>query len=113
VDLNYLHQLSGNDKDFERDILNQFLEQVPSELSQLEKSIREDDFETIRRTAHSLKSTVGYVGLAEDLHPYLEEMERDAVDQYASRFQSNYNHVKSKCDFALEGVKSLLDKGLL
>jgi signal transduction histidine kinase/CheY-like chemotaxis protein/HPt (histidine-containing phosphotransfer) domain-containing protein len=113
IDLSYLHQLSGNDKDFERDILNQFLEQVPSELSQLEKSIREDDFETIRRTAHSLKSTVGYVGLAEDLHPYLEEMERDAVDQYASRFQSNYNHVKSKCDFALEGVKSLLDKGLL
>jgi CheY-like chemotaxis protein/HPt (histidine-containing phosphotransfer) domain-containing protein len=113
VDLNYLHQLSGNDKDFERDILNQFLEQVPSELSQLEKSIKEDDFETIRRTAHSLKSTVGYVGLAKDLHPYLEEMERDAVDQDAARFESNYNHVKSKCDFALDSVKTLLDKGLL
>ena len=113
VDLNYLHQLSGNDKDFERDILNQFLEQVPSELSQLEKSIKENDFENIRRTAHSLKSTVGYVGLAEDLHPYLEEMEKHAVEQDAGRFESNYNHVKSKCDFALEAVKSLLDKGLL
>jgi len=113
VDLNYLHQLSGDDRDFEREILNQFLEQVPSELSQLEKSIEEMDFETIRRTAHSLKSTVGYVGLAAHLHPYLEEIERDAVAQNTTRFETNYNHVKYHCDFAIDGVKSLLDKGLV
>jgi len=113
LDLNYLHQLSGNDKDFEQQILTQFLEQVPSELSQLENSIKTDDFETIRRTAHSLKSTVGYVGLANDLHPYLEQIERDAVAHDAAHFDANYNHVKLKCDIAMDAVKSLLDKGLV
>ena len=113
LDLNYLHQLSGNDKDFEQHILTQFLEQVPSELSQLENSIKTDDFETIRRTAHSLKSTVGYVGLANDLHPYLEQIERDAVAHDAAHFDANYNHVKLKCDIAMDAVKSLLDKGLV
>jgi|SRR5215203_2072573 len=113
LDLNYLHQLSGNDKDFERQILNQFLEQLPAELSQLENSIKADDFETIRRTAHSLKSTVGYVGLANDLHPYLEKIERDAVAHDAAHFDTNYSHVKFRCDFAIDAVKSLLDKGLV
>jgi len=113
IDLNYLHQLSGNDKHFEKEILSQFLEQVPEELSQLEKSIQKEDFDSIRRTAHSLKSTVGYVGLAEQLHSYLEQMERDAITQNEADFQSNYNFVRSKCDLAIKEVKSLLDNGLV
>lgn len=113
INLNYLHQLSGNDKHFEKEILSQFLEQAPEELSQLEKSIKEEDFDSVRRTAHSLKSTVGYVGLAEELHSYLEQMERDAVIQNEVHFQSNYNYVRSKCDLAIIEVKSLLDNGLV
>lgn len=113
IQLNYLHQLSGNDKDFEREILKQFLTQAPTELSQLEQSITEKDFDGVRRTAHSLKSTVGYVGLADELHPYLEQMEKDAVIQNEQHFETNYHHVKSKCGLALNEVKSLLDNGFL
>jgi signal transduction histidine kinase/CheY-like chemotaxis protein/HPt (histidine-containing phosphotransfer) domain-containing protein len=113
IQLNYLHQLSGNDKNFEKEILSQFLAQVPTELTQLEQSIKEKDFDTIRRTAHSLKSTVGYVGLAEELHPYLEQIEKDAVMQKGEHFERNYNHVKSTCDLAVNEVKSLLDNGLV
>jgi signal transduction histidine kinase/DNA-binding response OmpR family regulator len=113
VSLDYLHQLSGNDREFEREILKQFLEQVPAELSALRTSIDEHDYDQIRRTAHSLKSTVGYVGLASELHSYLEQMERDAVAQNGADFETNYNHVKSKCDFAAHDVKALLDNGLV
>jgi len=108
ISLDYLRQLSGNDKEFEKDILTQFTKQVPAELEQLEKSINEKDFDSVRRTAHSLKSTVGYVGLAEELHPYLEQIEKDAVVQNEAEFESNYQQVKSKCDLALTDVKSLL-----
>lgn len=113
IQLDYLHQLSGNDEDFERAILNQFLSQAPAELSHLKQSIKDKDFDSVRRTAHSLKSTVGYVGLAEELHPYLEKIEKDAVVQNEQDFEFNYNHVQSKCDLALNEVKSLLDNGLL
>jgi signal transduction histidine kinase/CheY-like chemotaxis protein len=113
INLNYLHQLSGNDKDFEKEILTQFLSQAPAELLQLEASIKENEFDNVRRTAHSLKSTVGYVGLAEELHPYLEQIEKDAVSQNAAQFEINYNHVKSKCDLAINEVKTLLGNGLL
>jgi len=113
INLNYLHQLSGNDREFEKEILNQFLEQVPAELAQLEKSINEDDFDTIRRTAHSIKSTVGYVGLGEELQSRLDQIESDAVAQNEARFETNYNYVRSKCDLAIDEVKSLLDNGLV
>lgn len=113
IKLDYLHQLSGNDKDFEREILKQFMTQAPAELSYLEESIKEKDFDSVRRTAHSLKSTVGYVGLADELHPYLEQIEKDAVVQNEQHFEKNYHHVKSKCDLAINEVKSLLDNGFV
>lgn len=113
IHLSYLHQLSGNDKDFEREILNQFIKQAPTELSQLEASINANDFDNIRRAAHSLKSTLGYVGLAGQLHSYLEEIEKDAVVRNNAHFEKNYNLVKSKCRHAVTEVKSLLDNGFV
>lgn len=113
IQLDYLHQLSGNDKDFEKEILQQFSKQAPEELSQLEKSIHEKDFDAVRRTAHSLKSTVGYVGLSKELQPYLDQIEKDAITQNEANFQSNYKPVKLKCEQALSEVKTLLDNGLV
>jgi len=113
LNLQYLHRLSGNDKDFEKEILTQFLSQAPAELFQLESSIKQNEFDQVRRTAHSLKSTVGYVGLADELHPYLEQLEKDAVIQKGDQFERNYNYIKSKCDVALNEVKTLLGNGLL
>ena len=113
IHLDYLHQLSGNDKNFEKEILTQFIVQVPEELAQLEANIAENNFDDVRRTAHSLKSTVGYVGLAGELHPYLEQIENDAVAENNENFLAGYHVVKAKCEQALIDVKALLDKGLV
>jgi len=113
IQLDYLHQLSGNDREFENEILNQFVKQAPAELEQLEQSISANDFDSIRRIAHSLKSTVGYVGLAEELHPLLEQIEKNAVIQNNLHFRTDFERVKIKCEQALLEVKSLLGNGLL
>ena len=113
IQLDYLHQLSGNDKNFEREILQQFLEQGPLELSQLEENINSDNYDQVRRTAHSLKSTVGYVGLAGELHPYLEKLEQDAAAENNASFREDFLYVNEKCQQAFRDVKSLLDNGSL
>lgn len=113
IGLHYLHQLSGNDREFEKEILKQFAMQVPEELSALETSIRENNFDSVRRIAHSLKSTVGYVGLMEALHPHLEQLEKDAAAGNNENFILDFTEVKTKCEQALIEVKSLLDNGLL
>jgi signal transduction histidine kinase/CheY-like chemotaxis protein/HPt (histidine-containing phosphotransfer) domain-containing protein len=113
ISLNYLRQLSNNDKNFEREILMQFVEQTPGELSQLEEDIRNQHLDQVRRTAHSLKSTVGYVGLATELHPLLEHLEKDAASGNADKLFHYFEPVKQKCDLAVSEVQSLLDKGSL
>ena len=113
INLNYLHQLSGNDKNFENEILKQFSTQAPEELSQLKNCIDQNNFDGVRRWAHTLKSTVGYIGLADELHPYLEQIEKDSIVRNSESFSSNYLLVKAKCDLALKEVKTLLDKGLV
>jgi signal transduction histidine kinase/CheY-like chemotaxis protein/HPt (histidine-containing phosphotransfer) domain-containing protein len=108
ISLDYLHQLSGNDAEFEREILRQFLVQLPEELTQLEEAIRTNNFTQSKRVAHSLKSTVGYVGLAEDLHPYLDRIEKEAVAQHSDDLMKVYAHVRQQCELALEEVKRIV-----
>ena len=108
LNLDYLHQLSGNDKEFETQILRQFVLQVPEELSKLDQSINDNDFDVIRRTAHSLKSTVGYVGLADQLHPVLERIETMAEAQNNEMMKEDFSYVQEKCGAALTEVKKYL-----
>jgi HPt (histidine-containing phosphotransfer) domain-containing protein len=108
VSLDYLAQLSGGDKAFEKQILEQFLVQMPEEVQQLEQAIENKDFETVKQTAHSLKSTVGYVGLSEELHPPLDRLEKDAVKEVDVNFQVDLDHVKEQCFSAKTEIEGLL-----
>ena len=108
VGLDYLHQLSGNDRDFEREILQQFLVQAPAELTRLEEQLESHQFDEARKTAHSLRSTVGYVGLAESLHPPLEHIEKNAGSS-GTGVQDCLIIVQDTCRQAIVEVKALLD----
>jgi signal transduction histidine kinase/DNA-binding response OmpR family regulator len=108
INLEYLHQLSGNDPQFERAILEQFLVQTPEELEELHLAVRREDHSLARRIAHSLKSTVGYVGLAEELHPYLDRMEKGS-DENGEDMSVLYNHIRQQCEVAMEQVKLMLE----
>jgi signal transduction histidine kinase/CheY-like chemotaxis protein/HPt (histidine-containing phosphotransfer) domain-containing protein len=111
ISLSYLEQLSGNDKSFEQEILLQFVRQVPGELDELKEHIQSNNYEMVRRVAHSLKSTVAYVGLTDDLHPYLEQMESDAAREDNRHFFQQYSHIIEKCNQAVGEVKTLLGNG--
>ena len=113
VKLDYLHQISGNDHIFERQILNQFIEQTPLELNDLEQSILDKNFDQVRRTAHSLKSTVGYIGMAEELHPFLDRIENKSVEGNDNGMLKDFETVQEKCKTAINEVKIMLDNELV
>ena len=108
VDLVYLHELSGNDKEFEKMMLHQITIQAPAEIDQLEQAINAGDFLNVKKIAHSLKSTVGYVGLAGVLHPNLERIEKSAIASNLEDIISNFVHVKEVTDEAVKEVHTLL-----
>lgn len=113
IHLDYLGQLSGGDKVFEKQILEQFLVQMPEELDQLEEAVKTGDFETTKQTAHSLKSTVGYVGLSEELHPHLDRLEKGAIKGKMDNLQADFDFVKTQCLCAKTEVEGLLQREMV
>ena len=58
LDLGYLQEISQNDNTYMYEVINLFLDTVPKSLETLDQLIREtDDFDSIQRRAHSLKSS--------------------------------------------------------
>ena len=111
--MDYLNELSGGDKTFEKQILGQFLVQLPEELQQLEEAVEAKAFEAIKQVAHSLKSTVGYVGLSDELHPFLDRLEKDAIRGEETNFQIDLDYVKTHCQQAKAEVENLLQNEMV
>jgi signal transduction histidine kinase/DNA-binding response OmpR family regulator len=82
IRLQYLHELSRGDKAFERTMLQQFIAQLPEDLSRLEAAIITEDIAAIRSTAHNIKTTVAFIGLEPRLYAYLDPLEQLAADHY-------------------------------
>ncbi|MGZ3915137.1 MAG: ATP-binding protein [Flavisolibacter sp.] len=108
LSLEYLHQLSGNDPEFEKQILRQFVIQVPEELSHLERAIAQKDFTGIRRIAHSMKSTVGYVGLSDELQPVLSRMEAQGETEDPNGLGADFEWINKKCMTAVNQIEQIL-----
>jgi len=111
INLDYLHQLSGNDAGFENQILQQFSIQIPEELALLKQGIEENNFNDIRRIAHSMKSTVGYVGLTDELYPTLNRIEKNAEAENRKTMMEDFEYVQAKCNQALDDVNQIIQQG--
>ncbi|MCH5598817.1 response regulator [Niabella ginsengisoli] len=57
VDLSYLRELSDNNKEFEKEVIELFLSQVPSQMQELEEAIDHRNYSEIKMLAHKLKSS--------------------------------------------------------
>ena len=108
VNLDYLHELSGNDKDFEKVMMEQFVLQTPAEIASLQASMEAHDWASAKKIAHSLKSTVSYMGLAEELHAPLHDIENAAVNGDNSAIPEKFAHVKHVSERAVKEIEALL-----
>ena len=110
IDLDYLRELSKGNKSFESDMIQQFIVQVPEEISVLEISIEKKNYEAIRAAAHGLKSSVSFVGLSPKLQPLLEQIEKhsSAENGNMQAIRQNFELLQNICSEAIKEAKSLL-----
>ena len=68
----------GGDMEFLKELIELFKSDYPAKLAQLSKGIKEEDFKTIKETAHSIKSASGNLSLTRvyDLSFKIEGMGR-------------------------------------
>jgi signal transduction histidine kinase/CheY-like chemotaxis protein len=108
IDLDYLNELSKGDKNFEAEMIRQFIIQVPEEIKSLGSFIRKKDFAAVKSAAHGLKSSVSFVGLSAKLHPVLEQIEKYASSGNAlGEIQQNFDQLQTICNQAVEEAQSL------
>ncbi len=74
INLDALKEFSGGSKDFEKELIELFMEQVPVEMKALEKAFEESNCSTIRSISHKLKSSMAVMGLY-SLNEYFDFIE--------------------------------------
>ena len=110
IDLNYLKELSLNDTAFEHAIIRQFIVQVPEELQLMNEAIDVKNLEAIKSLAHSLKSSIAYLGLTDRLYQFLHRMEIEAFGNETSpHFKEDFDQVKKVCGQAVKEAGELLN----
>lgn len=76
--LQYLREGSDGDEEFMKTMISMFLESTPLALKVMQDSLGLADYETIRLSAHKLRSHLRYFGIIEAAE-LTEEIERNAA----------------------------------
>lgn len=80
ADLNSLKEFSGGNKEFEKEVIEMFMGQVPADMDDLEKAFVERNNFQIKSISHKLKSSMAVVGLF-SLNEHLSFIEKNAFVQ--------------------------------
>ncbi len=102
TNLQFLTSLAAGKMDFFNEMISLFLEECPKEVSQLRKSIEEQNLQMINAHAHAMKSTIPFVGLDIKLKPILEEIEHSTD---FTKINELFLIVESVCAKAIEELK--------
>jgi CheY-like chemotaxis protein len=109
LNMNYLHGLSNGNSSFEKTMLEQFIAQLPEELSVLKQAVVAEDIAAIRASAHNLKTTVSFIGLENNLYPILEPLEKLQENNYhPNQVANQFNTLKQLCIQAVQEAINIL-----
>jgi signal transduction histidine kinase/CheY-like chemotaxis protein len=106
INLGYMKEVSLGNAEYEKTVTEQFLEAIPDELSALELAWHNKEIESLRQTAHNMRTTVSVMGLNEMLEPYLDAFEYEDIDERL--FQQKFGSIKTICTAAIKESRVLL-----
>lgn len=109
IDTAYLKELSGGKKSFQKEMTVQFIAQLPGELQALDTAFAARDYKQCGQVAHSLKTSVSFMGLTEKLNEPLDYIENYIVQEEDSQtVTAHVICVKTICSKAMEEAKQFL-----
>jgi signal transduction histidine kinase/CheY-like chemotaxis protein len=106
IDLEYMHGISEGNEEYEKSVTEQFLEAVPLDIETLDLALIRHDADSIRRTAHNMRSDVAIMGLLEKLQSHLDVLEYEPFDE--TNFQKAISAVRAICLQALPEARHFL-----
>jgi CheY-like chemotaxis protein len=108
IDLGYLKSLSKGDEEFEKNMVRSFSQQIPEELNDLNMAIGQKDYARVKAIAHTMKSTVSFLGL-QKLTPLLQQLEQDAENKRDfTEIQNKFGLINTICQAAIREAGQLI-----
>ena len=109
IDLSYLQELSQGSKQFEKEMIELFIRQVPADLDLLENALTQNNYKNIQGFAHKIKSSLSIMML-EELREKFILIEKNGHEEHST--ESSLNEIHS-IKIRLTEVISLLKNVLL
>jgi CheY-like chemotaxis protein len=88
VNIDYLHRLTGGNKENIQDLLNKAFDFLPSEVEKLKESFAAEDPALLKATAHNMKSTLRILGVAEELSGKVILIEKADISKNTEKEQT-------------------------
>jgi PAS domain S-box-containing protein len=108
--LEYLKEFSGGKDAFVKEMLEVFLDQNPKDIATLEKAIAEDNYTGMKAVAHSLQTSLGFIGFSKTLISRLKEAEALATAKKdIGTIKANLRLIINSCEKARQELKQDLE----
>lgn len=107
IDFAYLHSLANGKPERMREMADIFLNQIPKEFALLKAAGSKGDFSSFAGLAHSMRSTVAYMGMAHSLGPVLQQLEEEAKKAGSEKKAIDLEQLWSRLQEAMEQVRRL------
>ncbi|MET3128367.1 PAS domain S-box-containing protein [Arcicella rosea] len=109
VDLSYLRELSDGNKEFEQEIIELYLNQMPIDFDILRKAIDAVDYVLTKSTAHKLKSSFSSMGVNENgLLKSIEDKAKTMVDM--SIIKSEFTKLEVIANYSVKVLQRVLEE---
>jgi CheY-like chemotaxis protein len=106
IDLHYMKEISGGNKQYEKTVTEQFIEMVPDAIEAIQKAWQENNLPLLRSTAHNLKTTISVMGLHDKLGTTLDALEHNNLT--ATTFEQHFAVLTAACTGAIAEAKAFL-----
>ncbi|KAF2338471.1 GAF domain-containing hybrid sensor histidine kinase/response regulator [Flavobacterium tistrianum] len=77
IDMSFLDEMSGGDLEFSKEMINLFVEKIPSQATQLQEAFKRTDYDNVKKLAHNMKSSMD-IFMLQDLSNCLSIIEEEA-----------------------------------
>ena len=108
IDLSYLENMSGGDKELMKEMIQIFKEQVPEFVTDMRTCLQNSDLKCLAAITHKAKSTISIIGLVQ-LIDDLKEFEKDVLNNTNSESYLKFiDNFESTCKQAIIQLNDLV-----
>lgn len=107
IDLSYLEEMACGNSNFKQEMITVFIQKIPTQLTALVEAFKGNDFATIQKTAHHMKSSFDMFKL-EDWVETMIAIEKEALEeQFSEETKIKINSLNTNIAEVIESLKEL------